>query len=431
MKRRVCHIIIFWVCILSSTLTYSQAKNTSENRSQEEGYRKARMYYNRAVTASTEDRLDSIAINIQKSLEISLNNSYSDLTADNYKLLGLAYDKIPDWENTLRNLLRAGSGYSLAGMKDSEAAVWGLVAGRYFSFEVYRKTVDYARRSFSLYSSDKKTDKATSAEMAGEAFFMLNDFTNAVRWFDTAMTWFEKQADTAGMVRALEGSASSYIRVLDASVSLSKVWMNNINLSSTLTSRILGSVSSSLAISHYEKLLPIHERQNDTGSIAGTYNNLGYIYFRQEAYTRAMEYFLKAVEYMEKSGAGKEEMASMLANLAICQLNTGNEDTGFRTFEKSLSYAGKGKSVFEKARIEHIISRIYLGNNDLYHAEIYCRDCIESSGRSENYNVLRQCYQTLSEIKEKGNDFVKALEYFQKYLSLRDSLTVADELSNS
>lgn len=428
MKKSLLQIFIFFLGI---TLVCPQTRGQISLRNNEADYIKGRSYYSKAVAADAAGLVDSTAYYIRKSLEISLNNSYNDLSADNYRLLGIAYDRIPDWENTLRNFLRAGTDYNLSGLYTDEAGIFDLIAKKYFSFGVYRKTIDYSNRSFRLYPVKMPDNKATSAELAGKSAYMFGDFNSAVKWFDTANVWYARQKDTTGITRSLLGSASSYLRILDASVPLSHLWTSNYNISSVLTTKIMSSLSGSMAMRRYESLLDMYKKKKDNNGLASIYNNIGYIYFRQEAYKKAILNFKQAIDYMTKSGSDKEELSSALTNLAICYENTGDEDLAMSTFNDALDQIRKSDDQSETARIDHLLAKIYLSNNDFYHAESYCKDCIDASKASGNYRQLQQCYQTFAQIEEKGNDFVKALEYFQRHLALRDSLSVADKLAEN
>ena len=64
----------------------------------------------------------------------------------------------------------------------------------------------------------------------------------------------------------------------------------------------------------------------------------------------------------------------------------------------------------------------YFNIGDNYHAELYFQECIEIAKASNDKDILQLCYKDYSSVLENGNDFVKALEFYEKYLGLRDSL---------
>ena len=130
-----------------------------------------------------------------------------------------------------------------------------------------------------------------------------------------------------------------------------------------------------------------------------------------------------SVEYSEKAGRDDYFLADVYSNIGICYQNLGREKEMLLSFEKALQHSKNSGRFDESARIERIIAMIYFRKGDYYHAEIYCLSCIESSKVSGNSDVLQLCYKDYSSVLEKGNDFVKALDYYEKHLSLRDSLS--------
>ncbi|HEN20569.1 MAG TPA: hypothetical protein ENN86_01000 [Desulfobacteraceae bacterium] len=107
----------------------------------------------------------------------------------------------------------------------------------------------------------------------------------------------------------------------------------------------------------------------------------------------------------------------------------GDREMAAYYFEKALAGARKHKDRSEEARLEHIMAVISQNEGDFYHADFYCNAAIESAKASSDYKVLQDAFLTYSEVLEEGNDFVKALEYYEKYLSLRDSLLLEERLA--
>jgi serine phosphatase RsbU (regulator of sigma subunit)/tetratricopeptide (TPR) repeat protein len=150
--------------------------------------------------------------------------------------------------------------------------------------------------------------------------------------------------------------------------------------------------------------------------------------FRKKDIYPALENFRKAVEYSEKGGTDDFFLTDAWSNIAICQQNFGNQVEMLRCFGKALQYAKNSGRTDEVARINRILAMIYFNKGDNYHAEMYCLSCIEAANASGNLDVLQLCYKDYSDVLEKGNDFVKALEYYEKHLNLRDSINYANRI---
>jgi len=167
--------------------------------------------------------------------------------------------------------------------------------------------------------------------------------------------------------------------------------------------------------------LQLKESNNDSEGIAEVYNSLALLDFESGNIDGAINNYRRAIDYFKLSESGLEKVYS---NLAICYQNKANDKLSKEYFEKALDESVKSDNTYQKARIEHILAVMSFKDGDLYHADYYSLAGIGSALESRNYNVLQNVYLTYSEILEEGNDFVRALEYYQKHLSLKDSLEI-------
>ena len=318
-----------------------------------------------------------------------------DSLAVSYELAGSLYDQQGNWEETLRNRLKALSIYTRLGDTAREKAVLDIIADRYYKYGIYKKSAEYYEKEFLLYGQDNVKLMATSAEMAAMSFYYLPIDSLSARWFNTAAFYFEKVADTSGLVRCTEKLASIYIHqgLFDD------------------------------AIGKYQKLLPVYLEKNDPVNVALLKNKSGFLMFKKRDYNSALIDFRSAADYSKKAGKDDFFLTDVYSNSAICYQNLGREKEMLQSFESALQHSKNSGRIDETARIERILAMIYFKKGDNYHAEIYCLSCIESARISGNSDVLQLCYKDYSAVLEKGNDFIKALEFYEKHLSLRDSLS--------
>ena len=318
-----------------------------------------------------------------------------DSLAISYELSGSSFDQQGNWEEALRNWLKALSIYTKVGDTAKEVAVLDLIADRYYKFGIYQKSAAYYEKKFLLYSPDNIEMMAASAEMAAMSYYYLPIDSISAIWFNTAASFFEKEADTTGLLRCIEKLASIYIHegLYDE------------------------------ANEKYRKLLSVYVKKNDLKNIALLKNQSGFLMFKMKNYNSALVEFQSAVDYSKKAGKDLFFLTDVYSNIAICYQSLGRKNEMLQTFEYALQAAKNSGRIDEAARMERILAMIYFKKGDNYHAEIYCLGCIESARASGNLQVLQMCYKDYSAVLEKGNDFIKALEYYEKHLSLRDSLS--------
>jgi len=318
-----------------------------------------------------------------------------DSTAVWFERKGLTYDQQGNWEEALRNWLKALSAYTKAGDSTRELAILDILANRYYQYGVYKKSAEYNEQKFRLYEPDNINMMASSSELAALSYYYLPLDSLAAIWFIEAAKYYNKKADTLGYLRCTDMLAS-------------------INIHQGLFNK---------AREKYMLLLKIFELKNDYKNIALVKNQVGFTLFKIRDYQSALSEFQSAVDFAKKAGRDEFFLTDVYSNIAICYQNQGRDKEMLQSFEEALQYAKIAGRIDEEARIDRILSLIYFKKGDNYHAEVYCLECIESAKISYNLDILQLCYKDYSAILEKGNDFVKALEYYESHLSLRDSLS--------
>jgi len=358
-------------------------------------------YLERAQRFILLNRNDSALVCISGALGIASEKNLVSIEASGYELLATIYESMEEWEETLRNYLRALSSYTRIGDRESEARIFRILAWYYFRSGVYRKSAQYSEQEFILYGADDPSLLASSAELAGMSYYYLPVDSLSARWYEAACYFFRKTEDNDGLLRCLEKLGILYSRT--------------------------GMYDK--AYEKYQEILTHYIHVNDYRNIATIYNQLGFLMFRKKDVDSALENFMKAVELSEKGGTDSYFLTDAWSNIAICHQNTGNQVEMMRSFEKALGHAKASGRIDEAARINRILANVSFNKGDNYHAEVYCLACIESAKASGNLDVLQLCYKDYSDVLEKGNDFVKALDYYEKHLNLRDSLVYAVRIS--
>lgn len=351
-----------------------------------------------------QGKTDSALVRIFEPLNIAIANEFFLLQAEIYKLLGDIYSSEYSWEEMLSNYLRAISVFNRTGNKEKEAGVMRSVAGKYFQTGLYSKSAAWYEETFKLYQSAKPVELqiiAKVAESAGEAWYFSQDDTLSLRWYQSAYDYYSQAGDTAGMIRCVHKQASLYT----------------------------GTGSYENAEEKYLWLLQVYLRRNDYRNCAQVFNNLGFIEYKEKDYTSALDYFARADEYSSAAGQDNFFLTGVWANIGITWQAIGNRNEMLKSFNKAIGYASESGRDDEEARIAHLLSLIYFHSGDNYHADLYCRECVEAAKKSGAYSVMQECYKTWSDVMEKSNDFIKALEYYEKYLSMRDSLNFENRLA--
>ncbi|MCU0472578.1 MAG: SpoIIE family protein phosphatase [Bacteroidales bacterium] len=406
MKRKTSVIIL--LLVFSSLIYITIGQDTLSVRTELLRKRTADSLYTVELLITAQkflinDQPDSSIAYIIRTVESASAGSFLEIEASGYELLASLNDSRSDWEETLRNYLRAASVYTKLGDKENEAKILHSISNKYFEAGVYKKSAQYSEQEFLLYNNQNPGLLASAAEMAGRSYYYIPVDSLATKWYNVAGWYFEKNGDTTGMIRCTNQSGKLFTRqaLFDQ------------------------------AYDKFNKALIFYSGKRDYKNIAATYNQTGLLMFRRNDLNAALADFKKAVESSEAGGKDDSFLTDAWANIAICYQNLGNQQEMMRSFEEALDHARESGRTDEVARIERILAMIYFRKGDNYHAEMYCLNCIESAKASGNFEVLQLCYKDYSNVLENGNDFIKALEYYEKHLSLRDSLNYENRLAEN
>jgi class 3 adenylate cyclase len=157
-------------------------------------------------------------------------------------------------------------------------------------------------------------------------------------------------------------------------------------------------------------------------------NSLGYNYRYLEEYEKSEEYFGKACALASEKFPGSDIYLVTLVNLAIARQNAGDIQSSTQSFFLALEVAEKNQDRAEAARICHLISYVYYLNNDYYNASVYNRKAIDAAMASGEDDLLQNGWLMASMISTALYDYEQGMINYQKYLSLRDSLSTQASL---
>jgi serine phosphatase RsbU (regulator of sigma subunit) len=158
-------------------------------------------------------------------------------------------------------------------------------------------------------------------------------------------------------------------------------------------------------------------------------NNMGYDYARLEENQKACETFEKAYDTAIKMNVSDDQLAEILTNTSVCLFNLKRTREAIENLKKVLISGKSEMNPAMQAKTENLLATIYLYSGDLYNAGQFSKLAVESALKSRDKYILQNCYNTHSLVLKAGNDPIRALEYYEKYLSLRDSLLLEEKLS--
>jgi serine phosphatase RsbU (regulator of sigma subunit) len=170
------------------------------------------------------------------------------------------------------------------------------------------------------------------------------------------------------------------------------------------------------------QLFKKYEPSNDYSSLSTVKNNIAFDHTMLKEYDLATAAYQEAIMYGEKAGFTDKNMALLKSNTAVSYQNKGDKQEALKYFKQSINHLETAGMKDEKSRVENMVALVYYHQGDLYNAGLFSRQSIESAIKANSASRLQDGYLTYSRILREGNDPIQALEYYEKYLGIRDSL---------
>ncbi|MGE0589111.1 MAG: tetratricopeptide repeat protein [Cyclobacteriaceae bacterium] len=169
----------------------------------------------------------------------------------------------------------------------------------------------------------------------------------------------------------------------------------------------------------YFKLYVAHSI--DSIELAGGYSNLGSAYERLENYDSALFFVKKSLALHELTG-NPYGLGGCHENLGAIYSATGNIRKGIEEYRKAMPYY---ESVDNKAGLLQVNSNLgtlHKNLKDYRNAEVFASRALEMARVMDEKNIERQSLQDLSEIMEQTGNTPAALGYYKAFHSINDTI---------
>ncbi|NOR87093.1 MAG: tetratricopeptide repeat protein [Bacteroidales bacterium] len=181
------------------------------------------------------------------------------------------------------------------------------------------------------------------------------------------------------------------------------------------------------ALEYFHKSLKIRTEIDDKNGMAGSMINLGIIYYHQDNIDQALEYFFTSSELLKEIGDNRR--------IAYAYVNIGHIYTKQKKTEQALDYFDKSLEIYKKmgfkrgmADVYNNLGSVYVSQNNYTKAMEYffqSQNIYEEIGRKKGIsgtsNNIANCYLT-------KKDYSKAISYGNKSLSIAQEADLALEI---
>jgi two-component sensor histidine kinase len=214
------------------------------------------------------------------------------------------------------------------------------------------------------------------------------------------------------------------------------------------------------SLNNLHKALKYSEQINDSSGIARSYNNIGYIHEKQNNYTEALNYYLKSLKIKELIDSERSIIPSLMnlsnisfrnddfeggknyllralaiskkvkdtsfialnySYLAISYANNNQLDKSNYYLQKSLSLRDKVNDKYRYGQLLYDLGGTYAKIGAFKEAEKAYLESVEIN-KTVHPEFLEPSYKELSDLYRTHKKYVQALNYYDKYSKLKDSI---------
>ena len=184
------------------------------------------------------------------------------------------------------------------------------------------------------------------------------------------------------------------------------------------------------AIEYFLKSLKTHEDLGAKSSMAGCYVNMGNVYFDQGLYDKSKEYYFKSLNLSEEVGDKR--------GMAKCYNNIGNVLLIQGKYEKVMDYYLKSLKIKEAFKDKNGVAMVTANIAELHeiladsghfgrvgHYKLAVEYGLKAMAMAREINALplvNPIANTLMSVYKKLNDFKKAMEYAEIFITTKDSM---------
>jgi tetratricopeptide (TPR) repeat protein len=186
-----------------------------------------------------------------------------------------------------------------------------------------------------------------------------------------------------------------------------------------VTYRKLGSLEK--AEEMYLKVLEIQEISPDVDfSPSMIYNNLGNIYADQKKYTKAAEFYEKALKTIKKKQ--QHHRSLLLMNLGEAYTLLERYDIALKLLFESLELCKADGRTIHAAFSLNIIGKVYIDTKQYTKAKAHLEQALKLAKKANARSHIMEIYETHWMLYSKTENFKKAFAFLKLYWELKDRL---------
>ncbi|HWY10266.1 MAG TPA: tetratricopeptide repeat protein [Bacteroidia bacterium] len=267
------------------------------------------------------------------------------------------------------------------------------------------------------------------------------EYQNALKYADSALMIAKKIKDKRkiadGELNLAQGyyhlgnynlSASNSLKALKAFEELKAASRQAVALT------LLGSVfyeqnKLDISLQYFSRALEKYKTVSDLKGISYCYNNLSLVYYFQKKIDMAIKTLEEAVRL--KIENNEEDMvATSYSNLGLMYAEIGKKEKALDLYNRGLKIYARIGDDAGRALIYQNLGDFYLDEKKFEIAEHYYDTTLKLAVKTKYLDYEKAAYGGLAKVCEKSGKFHDALQYYEHYILIKDSLVNTENSKN-
>lgn len=257
---------------------------------------------------------------------------------------------------------------------------------------------DYTEALKLFTETRNKKGKATVLYELGVLYDLQDQSSKALAYFKNALNLYDGLNDA-------EGQESCYRKI-------AAIYQKHHNYDKSLP--------------YYQKLLQLFERTRNLVKIAAAYNDISANYNFTKQYNKSLDVAFRARQIGEENNA-IPVVADAYQNIGFAYSRIGQTELADSSFLKALSLNKTLKRREQIGKTYNYLGALYFRKAKNDKAKEFLYSAIYVATALNNRELKYKAYATLVDINKSENKFLSASRYYEKMLSLKDSLYDAEK----
>ncbi len=276
-----------------------------------------------------------------------------------------------------------------------------------------------------------KTRIAEAYKLLGNISYYKGEYNDVIGFYDSSLMQYRQMHDSFGQSKVLNNLGIIYQHIGDYRKSIDyqleslelKIKLND-SAGIANSYNNIGSIYYDLrelekSSAYFTKALEISKKLGNTASVQGILNNLGLIYQDMGNIAKSKDYFLESIE------AGK--ITDNLRVVATGYHNYAKSLFLSGEYSKALEYYKKALSIYEQLGVKNAqtlnnIGQVYLDLDYYQKAITYLKQALAYAKQNNQFSVLSEIYQNLAVANERMGNYKEAYYNYLQFNTYQDSM---------